>query len=209
MLRRSETSLQNRTRCSVLYVHLKTGLGVLGRMSGRPVKPFKKDKVAVRNLITSATDDAVGEGFDSESYDDERSREKRKAEDGGPESKKRRRWTPEEDTLLTRLQREEGHKGWEHIGNQFPGRTSRQVRLRYVNHLREGLKSSVDEAFSAEEDELILHLQRECGNKWSQIARHMQGRSDNAIKNRWNTLMRRREREMKERHSVPQRHEKD
>ncbi|KAM0853288.1 hypothetical protein ACQ4PT_051181 [Festuca glaucescens] len=44
--------------------------------------------------------------------------------------------------------------------------------------------------FTAEEDEEIIRKQREFGNKWATIARHLRGRSDNAVKNRWNSTLR-------------------
>ncbi|KAL1300599.1 hypothetical protein AAHE18_18G193900 [Arachis hypogaea] len=70
-------------------------------------------------------------------------------------------------------------------------RCGKSCRLRWANHLRPNLKKG---AFTAEEERLIAELHAKMGNKWARMAAHLPGRTDNEIKNYWNTRIKRRQR---------------
>jgi hypothetical protein len=108
-------------------------------------------------------------------------------EEGRAECFKKTPWTQEEDEALRRGVREHGAKNWDTIARTLPGRASKSCRLRWCQHLAPELDSR---PFTAEEDAEIIEKQREFGNKWATIARHLRGRSDNAVKNRWNSTLR-------------------
>lgn len=73
---------------------------------------------------------------------------------------------------------------WEQITNKLnTGRTTEQLRIRYVRTLDPSLKKKVP--WSKEEDRLLHKYQAELGNKWTDIAKKLPGRSDNDVKNRW------------------------
>lgn len=101
----------------------------------------------------------------------------------------KRPWTDEEDRSLRRLVEQLGHGLWAAIAAQIPGRSGKQVRERWLNHLSPHVTKR---PWSEEEDRLILDSHRQIGNSWSRIARLLQGRSDNSVKNRFYTTLRRR-----------------
>ncbi|PKU86653.1 Myb-related protein Myb4 [Dendrobium catenatum] len=68
-------------------------------------------------------------------------------------------------------------------------RCGKSCRLRWVNYLRPGIKRG---NFTKEEEETIIELQRVLGNHWSKIASFLPGRTDNEIKNIWNTYLKKR-----------------
>ncbi|XP_042416123.1 transcription factor MYB59-like isoform X1 [Zingiber officinale] len=97
-------------------------------------------------------------------------------------------WTEEEDARLVWFVRLFGERRWDYLA-QVSGlnRPGKSCRLRWINYLHPGLKHG---RFSPEEEKLVIQLHAEWGNRWSQIARSLPGRTDNEIKNYWRTHMR-------------------
>ena len=101
-------------------------------------------------------------------------------------------WSPAEDEALTNLVAVHGIKGWSLIASHLPGRIGKQCRERWFNHLDPNIKK---DAWSIEDDATIMAAVARIGPKWAEIAKLLQGRSDNAIKNRYNSSIRKRSRQ--------------
>ncbi|KAG0502870.1 hypothetical protein HPP92_002942 [Vanilla planifolia] len=94
-------------------------------------------------------------------------------------------WTPEEDQKLVEYIQKHGHGSWRHLPNSAGlNRCGKSCRLRWTNYLRPDIKRG---KFTEDEDRLIIHLHSMLGNKWSLISSKLPGRTDNEIKNYWNT----------------------
>ncbi|CAL0304280.1 unnamed protein product [Lupinus luteus] len=98
-------------------------------------------------------------------------------------------WTKEEDDRLISYIRAHGEGSWRSLPKAAGLlRCGKSCRLRWINYLRPDLKRG---NFTEEEDEVIIKLHSLLGNKWSLIAGRLPGRTDNEIKNYWNTHIRR------------------
>nr|ASR18088.1 R2R3MYB3 [Ginkgo biloba] len=98
-------------------------------------------------------------------------------------------WTKEEDERLIAYIQANGEGCWRALPKAAGLlRCGKSCRLRWINYLRPDLKRG---NFSEEEDELIIKLHALLGNKWSLIAGRLPGRTDNEIKNYWNTHIKR------------------
>ncbi|XP_059666691.1 transcription factor MYB58-like [Cornus florida] len=99
-------------------------------------------------------------------------------------------WSPAEDLRLITYIQKHGHGNWRALPKQAGLlRCGKSCRLRWINYLRPGVKRG---NFSPEEEEIIIKLHESLGNKWSKIASHLPGRTDNEIKNVWNTSLKKR-----------------
>ncbi|XP_042500750.1 transcription factor WER-like [Macadamia integrifolia] len=96
-------------------------------------------------------------------------------------------WTVEEDNILMDYIRVHGKGRWNRIPKVTGlNRCGKSCRLRWMNYLSPNVKKG---DFSEEEDDLIIRLHNLLGNRWSLIAGRVPGRTDNQVKNHWNTYL--------------------
>ncbi|KAI4301480.1 hypothetical protein L6164_034756 [Bauhinia variegata] len=103
---------------------------------------------------------------------------------------KKGRWTAEEDEILMKYIQANGEGSWRSLPkNAGLLRCGKSCRLRWINYLRADLKRG---NISPQEEDVIIKLHASLGNRWSLIASHLPGRTDNEIKNYWNSHLSRR-----------------
>ncbi|XP_043718227.1 transcription factor MYB17 [Telopea speciosissima] len=99
-------------------------------------------------------------------------------------------WTPEEDEILVEYIKSNGYGSWRSLP-KLAGllRCGKSCRLRWTNYLRPDIRRG---PFTVEEEKTIIQLHGMLGNRWAAIASQLPGRTDNEIKNFWNTHLKKR-----------------
>ena len=96
-------------------------------------------------------------------------------------------WTPEEDEKLRQWVQEHGAKDWRRIAENLPGKDDNQCWKRWHHHVNPDINHG---PWSEDEDKILMDNHKELGSKWSKYRTHLPGRTNLAIKSRWDTLMR-------------------
>jgi hypothetical protein len=99
-------------------------------------------------------------------------------------------WTRAEDETIIRFVGDHGTKSWARLSAMLPGRIGKQCRERWFNALDPALNRG---PWTSQEDRTLIELHQRFGNHWTKIGSLMPTRSQNAIKNRWNSSLAKRQ----------------
>lgn len=98
-------------------------------------------------------------------------------------------WTEEETDKLAELVKDHGTKAWTTIAELLGSRNSKQCRRRWKNFI--AFPERKDSQWTEQEDKVLMEAYDSMGNRWTDIATQLKGRTDNAVKNRWGLLQKR------------------